>query len=1167
MIKPGFLFGCLLLTVQLVLGQNLDDQLFNAVKENDAVRTSYLIRQGADVNSRDINQATVLMWAMYKADLQLIKALVKAGADPKSKGVIYLDSLRQGYYGNLIGIAAGEGDLEKLKYLIEELKIPLSDREYDPNSNTNDGWTAADWAWENCKECHMYLDSLGFNIVDSKRDYLHLVDSSFGKYHDHYAEALLQLGIYAFDYGDFPLAERCFEEVPEYYENRKNDLNSLQSMFFLGMLYEGQNNYPAGERILNKTEIILANMLSKNDASYNPTLHIGVIESLGYVSAELGKISRAEELFSKALDFSGVIYGTSSEEYLANLDNLTILKKRLGDFNAMNELSQKGLSIARTNSDLSVITITSQLNNRAQYFVSIRDYESAMALLVEAELLCEQSQIENDDILNNLGILNALVGNIDIAHEKLLEVLHRRKEQSNSKGIINSLLNLAASYHNLNNLEEEEKCYLESKKLIKQQHYSFHKDELLILRKLGMLNYRKGLAEEAASYFEELLEVSQVQFNDNFFRQSSIEKFNFLRLLSKGFDVFRSFSWQVSNSANQTSNHFAVELGLKGVILNSEIDFRNAVSNGTDSSRSELFSRWLTVRNQLNDKYVDWANREDYVGIGVSLEMKNDTLRLKEIFPHTPADLAGLNDGDAVIAVDTITVAGVGMGVNEISPFLIGTRHTAIDLKIHRKNRDGLFTVPVVRDLIQPGLIQVQELEYEIRILEKAMARSTSEFSKRLKLGNVKWQDVQAKLGDEDVAIEFSSFPYCRPDGEWSDSTMYVALILRKGYESPVMVKLCEEKDLEIAFPKRGRYDGELIEVRGAKSIGTGKNSSYGERLYELLWQPLDSLLFEGDKIYFAPSGLLHRIAFSAISDGDSGQLLLDQYNLNRVSTTGKLLDVNEKYVRPNDIVLFGGIKYDWDMLATTNHEDDIIQNAGLSMPLARDLDCKNSDLDSLVHTRVEIDNIDTIATNANIQVVKYFGANATEERVKSLGGKNSPTILHIATHGFFCENSTDDKKEEAIQNFEGSDQTFRYSDDPLNRSGLMFAGANSTWNGDGSPDGMEDGILTANEATYIPLNNTELVVLSACKTGLGEIRDSEGVFGLQRAFKAAGVNYIMMSLWKVPDEPTSEFMTAFYGQYLSGSSIPDSYHKAQKHMRVLYPEDPYKWAAFVLMR
>jgi len=89
----------------------------------------------------------------------------------------------------------------------------------------------------------------------------------------------------------------------------------------------------------------------------------------------------------------------------------------------------------------------------------------------------------------------------------------------------------------------------------------------------------------------------------------------------------------------------------------------------------------------------------------------------------------------------------------------------------------------------------------------------------------------------------------------------------------------------------------------------------------------------------------------------------------------------------------------------------------------------------------------------------------------------------------------------------------------------------------------------------------------SACKTGLGEIRDSEGVFGLQRAFKAAGVNYIMMSLWKVPDEPTSEFMTAFYGQYLSGSSIPDSYHKAQKHMRVLYPEDPYKWAAFVLMR
>ncbi len=114
---------------------------------------------------------------------------------------------------------------------------------------------------------------------------------------------------------------------------------------------------------------------------------------------------------------------------------------------------------------------------------------------------------------------------------------------------------------------------------------------------------------------------------------------------------------------------------------------------------------------------------------------------------------------------------------------------------------------------------------------------------------------------------------------------------------------------------------------------------------------------------------------------------------------------------------------------------------------------------------------------------------------------------------------------------------------------------------------GAEDGILTANEATYISLPNTELVVLSACETGLGEIQGSEGVFGLQRAFKAAGAEYVLMSLWKVPDAETSEYMEAFYGKYLGGSSIPDAYRHAQQTMRRKHPKEPYKWAGFVLMR
>jgi CHAT domain-containing protein len=130
-----------------------------------------------------------------------------------------------------------------------------------------------------------------------------------------------------------------------------------------------------------------------------------------------------------------------------------------------------------------------------------------------------------------------------------------------------------------------------------------------------------------------------------------------------------------------------------------------------------------------------------------------------------------------------------------------------------------------------------------------------------------------------------------------------------------------------------------------------------------------------------------------------------------------------------------------------------------------------------------------------------------------------------------------------------------------------LFAGANHTWKGEPTPTGLEDGILSAYEVSHLYLPNTQLVVLSACETGLGDIKGGEGVFGLQRAFKQAGVEYLIMSLWKVPDTETSEFMQYFYSALLSGKTIPEAFRLTQNEMKRKHPNDPYKWAAFVLVR
>jgi CHAT domain-containing protein len=217
--------------------------------------------------------------------------------------------------------------------------------------------------------------------------------------------------------------------------------------------------------------------------------------------------------------------------------------------------------------------------------------------------------------------------------------------------------------------------------------------------------------------------------------------------------------------------------------------------------------------------------------------------------------------------------------------------------------------------------------------------------------------------------------------------------------------------------------------------------------------------------------------------------------------------------------------------------------------------------------TLTEVEAIGKLAVKQGVGLKSYTGKDALEDRFKELSGNKSPYILHIATHAFFFPDPEKEMKNENFMLMGEQQQVFRASDNPLNRAGLLFAGANHTWQGDTVPEGVDDGILTAWEATNLTLANTRLVTLSACETGLGELRGSEGVFGLQRAFKATGAGYLLMSLWKVPDTETAEFMAFFYARLFEGAAITDAFHATQQYMKTQYPTEPYKWAAFVLTR
>lgn len=219
----------------------------------------------------------------------------------------------------------------------------------------------------------------------------------------------------------------------------------------------------------------------------------------------------------------------------------------------------------------------------------------------------------------------------------------------------------------------------------------------------------------------------------------------------------------------------------------------------------------------------------------------------------------------------------------------------------------------------------------------------------------------------------------------------------------------------------------------------------------------------------------------------------------------------------------------------------------------------RGDDWKYLEWTKKEVNEIDEVLSKNGVATTKYQGKAATEEVFKTLGtDKPSPRILHLATHGYFFPEPDD-----------GQTRGFSSSANPFIRSGLILADGNLAWQGKAIEDGKEDGILTAYEIAQMNLKGTELVVLSACETGLGELTESGAVEGLRQAFKLAGAKYILMSLWSVNDKKTYEFMTLFYDFWQNqAKEIPEAYRLAQNTMRQRYllPFNPNAWAGFVLV-
>ena len=310
----------------------------------------------------------------------------------------------------------------------------------------------------------------------------------------------------------------------------------------------------------------------------------------------------------------------------------------------------------------------------------------------------------------------------------------------------------------------------------------------------------------------------------------------------------------------------------------------------------------------------------------------------------------------------------------------------------------------------------------------------------------------------------------------------------------------------------------------------------------------------------------------------------IEKYNLYRLSSTKNIIELkaNSKSDEINTIsaILYGGIDYESKNSTISDITGHFYSQDRISTLLSQSqhrafidsLDLRGLKIHYLPGTLKEVQNIKKIIDEKQYDAIIFSGSEATETTMKSLS-LHTPQILHIATHGFYF--TEDRAKKEDIGRFVVNHELKNSSieDKSLSRSGVLFAGANLTINGQDVPMDADDGILTAQEVSQLDLRGIDLVVLSACDTGTGDIKQGEGVFGLQRGFKKAGARSILMSLWKVSDIATELLMTEFYKTLCEGNTKRESLRRAQKKVQNykdpdgnLLFQDPHFWAGFILL-
>ena len=853
--------------------------------------------------------------------------------------------------------------------------------------------------------------------------------------------------------------------------------------------------------------------------------------NLGGIYTLLGYYDKGDSLTKQALSILKAYNREESMEYSMILNVLAIieLKKRNGT-SAINYLNE-ALSLQKKIFGEKHLFMATTLSNMGQSYETINEHLQAHNCYTQSYLMLKALGMENSEAfataLNNDASLYGSQGNF-IKEEALhLQTLAIRKKVlgDTTAYYAQSLNNLALCYEHQKRYEEAEKMYL-------QAMYIFQKQQMLYdytgsLQNLALLHFNKKeynkakpLYEQAASLMESIVGKAHWRYaivlhnialvymaEKEYDKADSLQEIG-MKIYEKGLGKDNSeyaITLYKVAQCNYLRGNF--DKSYHSYLQANNLSYNHFLHNQLGMSESERRKFWADTKRY--GQFFYFFTEKNYLQHPeVISEAYNYSLKTKGIiYTQTSNALRAIEaQGDSTLIRDIAAWKTQKVQVATWSNWSIKKRGS-IDLaqEINKANE-----------------------------MESKIAQKSALFQASIDTTNIDWQQVQHALQPGEASVEIL---YFRLPNEAFDAlttkVMYVALILTPETQG---------KPMYVPFENGNELDKmDSLYQRAIKS----NNPTALQSLYELYWQPIAAHLRSAKKIYFAPDGIYNTINLNTLID-KTGKYVIETTDIQILASTRDLA-VKKKSL-PNlqkSIVLIGN--------PTFNLSKANMERAAQAFHSKTDYAVRGDDrgnFDALPHAEQEVKDIAKLLRKTGWKVDIYVRDSALEEYVKTL---NSPTVLHIATHGYVNRKRQD--SEQKLNNPNAS------VENALLQSGVLLAGAQTTEKAD-SILSSEDGWLSSYETANLLLQGTELVVLSACGTGLGRIDGGEGVIGLQSAFRMAGAKNVLMSLWSVPDIETAELMADFYTLWVSGKTIHEALRAAQLKRVGKMPVE--KWGAFV---